>query len=206
MPCTGGLRQLCVAGGGFRGAHEARETIDVGEAVRPGLVVRLADGVAQVGDFVGLEAAGDAHFVEIGVSREGQKAGLLVLPAETANAGLARGLEDGNVEDLAADLLLAFLTLLPGEVHESLIRDGFHKAIAQKIQRNAESADFFRVRHAFLDFRAGERAVRTNGAVVHQSAALDDFCSASNWYVWIDELAFGSTMADAQFGNLAGAA
>src|SRR5438477_8992717 len=180
--------------------------IDVGGAIRAGLVIGLADGVAKIGDFVGLEAAGDAHFVEIGVSREGQKAGMLVLPAEAANGGLARGLENGNVEDLTANLLVVFLTLFPGEVHESLIRDRFHKAIAQEVQRNAECANFLRVRHALLNFRGGEGAVWANGAVVHQCAALDDFRPASNGYIWVYELAVGATMADAQFGDLAGAA
>src|SRR5439155_1036019 len=84
--------------------------VDVGEAIRAGLVIRLAYGVAQVGDFVGLEAASDAHFVEIGVSRERQKAGVLVFPAEAANGGLAGGLENGNVEDLTANLFVVFLT------------------------------------------------------------------------------------------------
>src|SRR5438034_1018788 len=160
MARAGSLRQLGVAGGSFGGAYEARETIDVGEAIGAGLVIGLAGGVAQAGDFVGLEAAGDTHFVEIGVSREGQKAGMLVLPAEAANGGLAGGLENGNVEDLAANLFVVFLTLFPSEVHESLIGDGFHKAIAQEIQRNTESADFFGIRNAFLNFRSGERVVR----------------------------------------------
>src|SRR5438477_5206821 len=131
MARIGGLRQLGVTGGSLGSANEARKMIDVGEAIRAGLVIRLADGVAQVGDFVGLEAAGDAHFVEIGVGREGQKAGMLVLPTEAANGGLAEGLKNGNVEDLAANLFVVFLTLFLGEVHESLIRDGFHKAIAE---------------------------------------------------------------------------
>src|SRR5437660_11999944 len=133
MARAGGLRQLGVTGGSFGGAYEARETINVGEAIGAGLVIGLAGGVAQAGDFVGLEAAGDAHFVEIGVGREGQKAGMLVLPTEAANGGLAEGLENGNVEDLTANLFVVFLTLFPGEVQESLIRDGFHKAIAEQI-------------------------------------------------------------------------
>src|SRR2546430_336190 len=89
MARAGGLRQLGVAGGSFGGAYEARETIDVGEAIGAGLVIGLAGRVAQAGDFVGLEAAGDAHFVEIGVGREGQKAGMLVLPTEAANGGMS---------------------------------------------------------------------------------------------------------------------
>src|SRR5947207_13543301 len=108
MARAGGLRQLGVAGGSFGGAYEARETIDVGEAIGAGLVIGLAGRVAQAGDFVGLEAAGDAHFVEIGVGREGQKAGMLVLPTEAANGGLAGGLENGNGQELPGSFFVAF--------------------------------------------------------------------------------------------------
>src|SRR2546430_16173161 len=110
MARAGGLRQLGVAGGSFGGAYEARETIDVGEAIGAGLVIGLAGRVAQAGDFVGPEAAGDAHFVEIGVGREGQKAGMLVLPTEAANGRLARGLEDWNRHDPPPNLVFVFLT------------------------------------------------------------------------------------------------
>src|SRR5207249_10925041 len=90
--------------------------------------------------------------------------------------------------------------------HESLIGDGFHKAITKQVHRNPEGANFLRVRHALLNFRGGKDGVRANSAVVHQRAALDDFRSASNGYVGVDELAVGPPMSDAQFGHLAGAA
>ena len=107
--------------------------VDIGETVGAGLVIRLRNRVAEVGDFVGLEAAGDAHFIEIGVRGEGKEAGLLVFPSETADAGLAGGFNDGNVEDLATDFVV-LLALVFGEVHESLIRDGFDESIAQNVQ------------------------------------------------------------------------
>src|SRR2546428_3073082 len=112
MAGMGGLCQLCIARGRFSGANEAREMIDIGEAVGTWLVIGLAGGVAKVGDFVGLEAAGDAHFVEIGVGGERQKTGLLVLPAEAADRGLAGGFGDGDMEHLAADLVVVLLALL----------------------------------------------------------------------------------------------
>jgi len=55
-----GFAQVRVAERSFGGTHEARETIDVREAVRAGRVVGLLGGVAKIGDFVGLEAIGDA--------------------------------------------------------------------------------------------------------------------------------------------------
>src|SRR5260370_27785657 len=148
--------------------------IDIGEAVGTWLVIGLADGVAKVGDFVGLEAAGDPHFVEIGVSGEGQKTGLLIFPAEAADGGLAGSFDDGNMQGLATDLVVVLLALLGGEVNESLIGDSFDKTVAQNIERYAESAEFFGVWDAVLNFRAGEASVRTDSAVVHKLAPFTD--------------------------------
>lgn len=64
---AGRLGKRCVASRGFQGAHEASEMIDVGKAVSARLVIGLRGGVTKAGDFVRLKAAGDAHFVEIGV-------------------------------------------------------------------------------------------------------------------------------------------
>ena len=64
---TGELR---IARGRLGGANEASEVVDVGETVRPGRVVRLGRRVAQFRYLVGLEAASDAHFVEIRVGSE----------------------------------------------------------------------------------------------------------------------------------------
>src|SRR5713226_6419436 len=206
MAGVGGLRQLRIAGGRFGGAHKTSEMIDIGEAIGAWLVIGLADGVAKVGNFVGLEAAGDPHFVEIRVSGEGQKTGLLIFPSEAADGGLAWSFDDGNMQGLATDLVVVLLALLGGEVNESLIGDSFDKTIAQNIERYAESADFFGVWDAFLNFRAGEGSIRTDGAVVHQGAAFDDFRSTSNRDFGTYELAAGTTVAHAKFADLAGAA
>src|ERR1700720_1582605 len=42
--------ELCIAGGSFRGANEAGEAINVGEAVGSGLVIWLRSTVAKIGD------------------------------------------------------------------------------------------------------------------------------------------------------------
>ena len=53
------------------GAHETREVIDVGEPIRPALVIRLSRRVTQIGHFVGLQRVGDAHLIEVSIGREG---------------------------------------------------------------------------------------------------------------------------------------
>src|SRR5258708_8178774 len=130
--------------------------IDVREAVGAGGVVGFGGGVAKIGDFVGLEAVGDAHFVEIRGGGKRQQAGVLVLPAEAADPGLAESLEDGNVEHLAANLVVVFPALVLGEVNKSLIGDGLHESITENIKRNSEGTNVLRIWHARLNFRTGE--------------------------------------------------
>src|SRR6266446_8732963 len=112
MAGVGGLRQLCVAGGRFGSAHKAREMVDVSKAVGAGGIVGFGGGIAAIGDFIRLKAIGDAHFIQISIAGEGQKAGVLVLPAETANSGLTRRFDDGNIKHLATNLVVAFLALV----------------------------------------------------------------------------------------------
>src|SRR5258708_35229587 len=91
MARVGGLRQLCIAGGRLGGTHEAGKMIDIGKTVGAGRVVGLGSGVAEIGDFIGLKAIGDAHFIEISVAGKRQEAGMLIFPAEAAGGGLAGG-------------------------------------------------------------------------------------------------------------------
>src|SRR5216684_3984244 len=202
----GSLRNVGVAPGRFAGAHEARETIDVREAVGTRRVVGLGGGIAKIGDFVGLETIGNAHFIKIGITGKRQQAGVLVFPAETADAGLTRCFQDGNVEYLAANLVAVFPALVLGEVNKGPIGDSFHESIAENVQRNAEGANILRIWNAFLNLRAGEGRVRADGAVVHQGAVLDDFGAAGDGDLGALKFATGAAVTDAQFRNLAGAA
>src|SRR5580704_19110763 len=129
----GSLRERDIARRRFRGAHEASEVIDVEETVGAGRVIGFASGIAEIGDFVGLEAIRDAHFVEIGVSREREQAGMLIFPAEAAHAGFPRNFHDGNVKGLATYFALALLALILSEVEQCLVRKGFPNAIPQNI-------------------------------------------------------------------------
>src|SRR3977135_4164217 len=65
---TAGKRRI--ARGRLGRANEAGEVVHVGKAVRPGRVIRLADGVAEIGHLIGLQAIGDAHLVEVRVAGE----------------------------------------------------------------------------------------------------------------------------------------
>src|SRR5216684_1282839 len=195
-----------VAPGRFACTHEAREMIDIREAVRAGGVVGLRGGVAEIGYFIGLEAIGDAHFVEISVSGKRQQAGVLVFPAETADSGLTGCFQDGNVEYLAANLVVVLPALVLGEVNKGPIGDSFHEPIAENVQRDAEGTNLLRIWNAFLNLRAGEGRVRADGAVVHQGAVLDDFGAAGDGDLGALKFATGAAVTDAQFRNLAGAA
>src|SRR5215472_1959386 len=95
-----GRSKLGVARRSFAGTDEPSEMIDVGEPVRARPVIGFRDGVTKIGDFIGLEAAGHPHFVEVGVRGKGEQAGLLVFPAKAPDGGLAGRFDDRNVEGL----------------------------------------------------------------------------------------------------------
>ncbi len=54
---------------------------------------------------------------------------MLILPTEAADSGLAGGFDHRDIKNLTADFVMAFLALLPGEVEESLIGNGFDETI-----------------------------------------------------------------------------
>src|SRR5260370_382176 len=118
---------------------------------------------------------------------------------------LGESLEDGNVEHVAANLVVVFPALVLGEVNKSLIGDGLHESITENIKRNSEGTNVLRIWNALLNFRAGEGSVRANGAVVHQGAALNDLGTAGDGNLGILELAAGTAVTDTQFRDLAGA-
>jgi hypothetical protein len=112
-------------------ANESGKVVDIGEAVRARSIVGLGDGIADIGDFVRLEAVGNAHFVEISIAGEREQAGVLILPAETAYAHLSGRFHDGHEENLAADFPMRGFALLLREIGEGLVGDGLHKAVSQ---------------------------------------------------------------------------
>ncbi len=206
MFSVGSLGECDVASGRFGGAYEAREVVDVSKPVGGGLIIGLLHGVAEVGDFVRLERISDAHLVEIGVSGEGEKAGMLILPAEAANAGRAGDFDDGNVEGLAADFAMVLLALILREIEEGLVGNSLDKSVAENIHRNAESPDILGVGHVLLDFGCGESTAGADGAVVNKRAAFNDLGTMIDGDFGELKPTLSIIVSDAQFGNLGGAA
>ena len=128
---------------------------------------------------------------------------MLVFPAEPPDSRLSGGFDDRNVKHLAADLAVGARALLPGNVNQRLVGNGFHKAITQKIHREAESTDSLSIGNALLNLRVRESRIRADGAIIHKRSAGDDFCSASDRDVWILETPIRSPMSHAQFRDLA---
>ena len=87
-----------------------------------------------------------------------------------------------------------------------MVGDGLDVAVPQEAERHAISADVLGVGNMLLDFRIWEGRAGADGAIVHQSATLNDFCSVSNRDFRIVKNVIGPLMADPQFGNLAGSA
>src|SRR5258708_34743730 len=100
---------------------------------------------------------------------------MLVLPTEPADPGLARGFDDRNVKDLAADFAAGEPALLLGEIDEGLIRDRFDETVAEQVEGHASGADGLGFGNALLDFLVGVSSVGPNGAVVDEGGALGEF-------------------------------
>jgi hypothetical protein len=119
---------------------------------------------------------------------------------------LARGFDDRNVKDLAADSAAAGFALLGGEIDEGLICNCFDEAVAEEIEGHASGVDSLGTGNAFLNFCRGESRVGANGAIVDEGAAFDDFSAVIDGNFRVAKMAVGSVVADAHFGNLAGGA
>src|ERR1700674_3200932 len=141
----GSLRKLRVARGSFCRSHKACEVIDIVEPVRTRLVIWLGSGIADFCHLIRKEPICNSHFIEVGIARKQEQAPLLILPTEPPNPGLSRGLHDGNIERLAADLAVRGLALVAGKINKSLVGNRFDEAVAQEIQRYARGTDCFGV-------------------------------------------------------------
>ena len=124
---------------------------------------------------------------------------MLVLPAETADAILSRGLQNGDLDSLAVNLAVGSTHLLGGDVQQRAVVDRFDKAIAQRVDRRPQCPDILRYRYMFL--RLGDdRAIIDEGTSADAARAIVDGDG------WIDKIAVRIGVADAQLGELAGTA
>lgn len=89
----GRFRQRQVLRRRLRRPDEAGEAVYIGESVWPGLVIWLGHGVTKFGHLVGEQLRGNTYLIQVGVTRERQKARMLIFPTESANAGLPPALQ-----------------------------------------------------------------------------------------------------------------
>lgn len=201
--CVDEIRVAC---GRFGGAHESGEVVDVGHAVGVRMIFRILSRFAKGGYVLRVEAAGDAHFVQIGVGGKREQAGVLIFPAEARDTSLARRFEYGDLNHLAADGAICVFALLVGDVHDGGAGDGFDEAVAERVERSAQGADVSMIRHVLLDFVLREGGTGANGAVVDERTICNGDRSVANGDIWIGEITPGINVADAEFGGLADSA
>src|SRR5713101_6097819 len=164
------------------GTHELGELVDIALHVL-GVLHAVAHHPA-VGRVVRRqESIRDALLVEVSVGGEGQQAGLLVLPPESAATDAISSLEHRHLDELP----LHAEGLGVGDGDEGVAVDGVHEAIAQDVEGRAEGTDFIAPQHAFLE-------PRVDGAIVDERPAgvFDEVETVE--------------MAGAQLGDLADAA
>src|SRR5262249_59785064 len=100
---VGSGRQRGVTRRRLGGAHKAGKVVDILQPVGTGRVFGVGCSLAHVGVVGGIEPVGDALLVQVGVTGERQKAGLLVLPAKPAAANRAAGFCYRDLDERAGD-------------------------------------------------------------------------------------------------------
>jgi len=195
--------QLLVSRRRFQCPHEPGQSIDIEQSVRTLSVVGLGYSVAQPGDLVRLQRIGDADLIQIGIADERQQAGVLILPAETPDTHLSRRLCDRYLNDLATDPSARGFALLLREIDKSLIRDRLDECITEQTHAHASGADGLGIGDSLLNFRTGEGAVRTDGAVVYKGAAGYDLSAVRNRNLGTLEVPIMAQVTDAYLGHLA---
>jgi len=127
----------------FGSANELREMIDVRQAQIVRNVLRILRALANRGGVFRAQAVGDAHFIDVGIGNKRQQAAVLVLPAETADAGLAGSFEDGHLNGFTVNPAIAEVRLILRESLERGVVNGFHETVPQGIECRAQCANVF---------------------------------------------------------------
>jgi len=124
---------------------------------------------------------------------------VLVLPAEAPNAILSRRLQHGDGDGLAVNLAVGSTRLLGGDGHQRVVVDRFDEAVAQRVEHRPQRPDIFRFRHMFL-------RLRDHRAIIDEGTSADAARAIIDGNGWIDKIAVGIRVADAQLSELAGTA
>src|ERR1700675_1111896 len=99
----GGCRQSRIARRDFRAADELCKVIDVGQSELIRNIFRVRRDLSYGRLVPWSQPVGDSHFVQVGIPNEREQAAVLVFPAEAADAGLPRRLQDGNLDGFAVN-------------------------------------------------------------------------------------------------------
>ena len=124
---------------------------------------------------------------------------MLVLPAEAPDAILTRRLQHGNSDSLAVNLAMGSTHLLGSDGHQRVVIDCFDKAVSQRVERRPQRPDILRFRHMFL-------RLRDHRAIIDEGTSADAARAIIDGNGWIDKIAVGIRVADAQLSELAGTA
>src|SRR5205807_145399 len=92
--CIGRRCQSRIAGWRLGSTDELRKVVNIGQAQVIRSVFDVGRGFANCRDIFWPQTIGDAHLVQISVSDKGEKAAMLILPAEAAHAGLSWGFKN----------------------------------------------------------------------------------------------------------------
>jgi hypothetical protein len=114
---------------------------------------------------------------------------VLVLPTESANAGLVWRFKHGHGDRFATNSAIRHDRLSSGDGEKRLIVDRLDEAIPQGVEHRAQGSDVFGLRDMFL-------RLRNYGAVVDDGAASDAGGAVVDRDRRVDEISIGVEMAD----------
>src|SRR6267142_2901428 len=180
-------------------ADELRKVIDVGQPQLIRNIFRIRRNLPYGRHVLGPKAVRDSHLVLVGVPDEREQTAVLVFPGEAAEAGLARRLQDGNIDGFAMNPASALLGLPGRNGEQRTVVYRFDVSVSERVQRSAQGPDAFAHRNVLLRFGQNRPIVDDRTAGNAGRAVVDE-------HRGIHEVAVGVEMPDPQLGKLAGAA
>src|SRR5215469_16386075 len=99
------------------------------------MIFRIGNRIAKAGNVGGIQAIGDALLVQVRVTGERQKAGVLVLPSKARAAQGAVRFSNWNLNKQTANESVALVGLVIGNRQKGIAVDCFNESISHRVER-----------------------------------------------------------------------
>src|ERR1700751_4835995 len=120
---------------------------------------------------------------------------MLVFPAKSPYAGLSRGFENRCLHNLPVDSAVALFALARGDLDQRVIVDRLDKAVAERIEGGAQSANVLCRRYVFL-------CLWTDSSIIDNRAPSNRIQPIVDKDGWIHKISILIIVANTEFGDL----